>query len=91
MASLTLVIQPEPVSGEVARARAEELRSIARAKTATYELSRIGGACDVVVTERGKVLTEDYLSVTIPDATIARRSRFAVVLHEEAGSLIAIA
>lgn len=79
------------VSGEVARARAEELRSIARAKTATYELSRIGGACDVVVTERGKGLTEDYLSVTIPDATIARRSRFAGVLHDEAGSLIAIA
>jgi threonylcarbamoyladenosine tRNA methylthiotransferase MtaB len=79
------------VSGALARERAEELRSVARAKTAAYEVSRLGGCCDVVVTERGKGLTEDYLSVTIPDATISRRSRFAGVLGEEAGSLIAIA
>lgn len=79
------------VSEAVARERAEELRSLARAKTRAYEISRVGGSCDVVVTERGKGLTEDYLSVTIPDATITRRSRFAGVISEEAGSLIAIA
>ena len=85
-----LKLKPQ-VSGAIARERADELRSVARAKTAAYELSRVGGSCDVVVTERGKGLTEDYLSVTIPDATIARRSRFAGVLSEVAGSLIAIA
>jgi threonylcarbamoyladenosine tRNA methylthiotransferase MtaB len=85
-----LRLRPQ-VSGAVARQRAEELRGIARAKSAAYELSRVGGFCDVVVTERGKGLTEDYLSVTIPDATIARRSRFAGVLGKEDGSLIAIA
>jgi threonylcarbamoyladenosine tRNA methylthiotransferase MtaB len=85
-----LRLRPQ-VSGAVARQRAEELRGIARAKSAAYELSRVGGFCDVVVTERGKGLTEDYLSITIPDATIARRSRFAGVLGKEDGSLIAIA
>jgi threonylcarbamoyladenosine tRNA methylthiotransferase MtaB len=78
------------VSGVVARERAEELRTVARAKTFAYEESRIGGDCDVVVTERGKGLTEDYLSVAIKDVTIPRRSRFAGVLREDAGSLIAI-
>jgi threonylcarbamoyladenosine tRNA methylthiotransferase MtaB len=77
------------VSGGVARERAEELRTVARAKTVAYQESRIGGDCDVVVTERGKGLTEDYLSVAVRDPTIPRRSRFAGVLREEAGSLIA--
>lgn len=68
------------VSGSVARERAAELRELARAKAAAYAGSRRGSACDVVVTERGRGLTEDYLSVSLPDRTIPRRSRFRGVL-----------
>ncbi|MGK2963554.1 MAG: MiaB/RimO family radical SAM methylthiotransferase [Gemmatimonadaceae bacterium] len=69
-----------PVSGTVARRRAAELRGLARVKAAAYAASRRGATCDVVVTERGRGLTEDYLSVTLPDRTIPRRSRFRGVL-----------
>lgn len=69
-----------PVSGAVARRRAAELRGLAQAKAVAYTESRWGTTCDVVVTERGKGITEDYLSVSIPDRTIPRRSRFRGVL-----------
>ncbi len=68
------------VSGSVARRRATELRELARAKADAYASSRRGSMCDVVVTERGRGLTEDYLSVSLPDRTIPRRSRFRGVL-----------
>ncbi len=69
-----------PVSGAVARRRAAELRGLAQAKAVAYAGSRRGTTCDVVVTERGRGLTEDYLSVSLPDRTIPRRSRFRGVL-----------
>jgi threonylcarbamoyladenosine tRNA methylthiotransferase MtaB len=76
------------VPGEIARQRAKELRAIAERKSAAYRGSRIGGDCDVVVIERNKGLTEDYLSVDVPDA-FARRTRFSGYLSEEKGRLIA--
>ena len=77
------------VAPAIAKRRARELRQLAREKSRAYEDSRIGGQCDVVVTERGKGLTEDYLSVAVPDRTIARRSRFTAVLRYD-GELTAI-
>ncbi len=72
------------VAGQVIRRRASELRALAREKASAYAAGRAGGACDVVVTERGKGLTEDYLSVVVPDRTIPRRSRFRGRLsHDE--------
>ena len=64
------------VPGAAARARASELRALAAAKSRSYETARAGGVCDVVITERGKGLTEDYLSVTVADFSIPRRARF---------------
>jgi threonylcarbamoyladenosine tRNA methylthiotransferase MtaB len=77
------------VPGETARRRAKELRTIAERKSAAYRASRIGGDCDVVVIERTKGLTEDYLSVDVPDA-FARRTRFSGHLSEASGRLIAL-
>ena len=68
------------VSGGVARRRAAELRALAREKAEVYAASRAGGSCDVVVTERGKGLTEDYLSVRVSDPSLPRRSRFKGIL-----------
>lgn len=68
------------VAGPAIRRRASELRILAREKAAAYATSREGGSCDVVVTERGKGLTEDYLSVAVSDRTIPRRSRFSGTL-----------
>ena len=76
------------VPGETARRRAKELRSLAERKSAVYRAARIGGDCDVVVIERNKGLTEDYLSVDVPDA-FARRTRFSGRLSESKGRLIA--
>jgi threonylcarbamoyladenosine tRNA methylthiotransferase MtaB len=77
------------VSSSVARERSSELRSLADDKAAGYRRSRSGGACDVVVTERNKGLTEDYLSVHLADPSIARRSRFYGLLHEMDGRMTA--
>jgi threonylcarbamoyladenosine tRNA methylthiotransferase MtaB len=77
------------VESAVSKRRAAELRTLARAKSDAYMAARVGGKCDVVVTERGKGLTEDYLSVAVPDRSIARRSRFSAVLHHD-GELTAI-
>ena len=79
----------QTVSNEVARRRSRELRGLADEKAADYRRGRVGGACEVVVTERGKGLTEDYLSVDVADS-IPRRSRFHAVLSEVEGRLIAI-
>ena len=73
------------VNGAVARRRAGELRALANEKAGAYAALRVGGRCDVVVTERGKGLTEDYLSVSIPDPTIPRRARFRGTLASDAG------
>jgi threonylcarbamoyladenosine tRNA methylthiotransferase MtaB len=76
------------VAGSVARRRSRELRALADDKAATYRKARVGGTCDVVVIERGKGLTEDYLSVDVPES-IPRRSRFRATLREAEGRLIA--
>jgi threonylcarbamoyladenosine tRNA methylthiotransferase MtaB len=73
------------VPGPVIRRRAMELRALGERKGAAYAASRDGGACDVVVIERGKGLTEDYLSVSVPDETIPRRARFNGVLSDRGG------
>lgn len=77
------------VDASVARARAAELRQLATAKARAYELSRLDGSCDVVVTERGKGLTEDYLSVAVSH-DVPRRSRFSGSLTEIDGRITAI-
>ena len=65
------------VPAAIARARASELRALAAGKARSYETARSRGRCDVVMTERGKGLTEDYLSVTVADSSIPRRARFS--------------
>jgi threonylcarbamoyladenosine tRNA methylthiotransferase MtaB len=77
------------VPSDVSRDRARELRTVAERKAAVYRASRNGQGCDVVVTEKGKGLTEDYLSIDVADS-IPRRSRFRAVLRETGGRLTAI-
>ncbi len=77
------------IDGAVARNRARELRELGERKSRFYEQSRLGGRCDVVVTERGKGLTEDYLSVAVSDA-VQRRGRFRGNLRDMNGRLTAI-
>jgi threonylcarbamoyladenosine tRNA methylthiotransferase MtaB len=86
--SAALKLQPK-VPADVARTRARELRLLADRKAAVYRTSRIGQEADVVVTEKGKGLTEDYLSVDVADS-IARRSRFRAKLREADGRLVAL-
>jgi threonylcarbamoyladenosine tRNA methylthiotransferase MtaB len=78
------------VPGSIARERARELREVADRKEIAYRKARAGGECDVVVTERGKGLTEDYLSVAVADSTIPRRSRFRGRLHNDGNELTAV-
>ena len=78
------------VPGSIARERARELREVADRKEIAYRKARTGGECDVVVTERGKGLTEDYLSVAVADSTIPRRSRFRGRLHNDGNELTAV-
>lgn len=78
------------VPGSIARERARELREVADRKEMAYRKARTGGECDVVVTERGKGLTEDYLSVAVADSTIPRRSRFRGRLHNDGNELTAV-
>jgi threonylcarbamoyladenosine tRNA methylthiotransferase MtaB len=63
------------VDGSTSRRRAKDLRDIGEKKARAYLESRIDGNCDVVVTERGKGLTEDYLSVAVSEQ-FQRRDRF---------------
>lgn len=74
------------VSSDVARRRSRDLRALAAQKSAAYQRGRAGGTCDVVVIERGKGLTEDYLSVDVP-VSVPRRSRFRSTLREIEGRL----
>ncbi len=75
---------PDEVPDAVRRARAAELRAIGARKAATYAGQRAGGEADVVVIghEHGHRdgLTEDYLSVDLPDPAPARGARFRAVL-----------
>lgn len=77
------------VSGTVTRRRAAELRALGDTKAAAHVSARIGQTCDVVVTERGKGLTEDYLSVVVTDPSMARRARFRGELRMIGGHVTA--
>ncbi|MGE5748412.1 MAG: hypothetical protein ACM31F_00515, partial [Gemmatimonas sp.] len=78
------------VRGSIARTRARELRELAGMKESAYRRARSGGECDVVVTERGKGLTEDYRSVAVADSAIPRRSRFRGRLQDDGHALTAV-
>ncbi len=76
------------VPAAVSRGRAAELRMIADEKSTAYQASRAGGVADVVVVgdgERREGLTEDYLSVSLADETVPRRSRFGARLDRGGG------
>ncbi|MEO8194002.1 MAG: MiaB/RimO family radical SAM methylthiotransferase [Gemmatimonadales bacterium] len=77
------------VTPSIARRRSQELRDLADEKGARHRAARGGGDCDVVVTERGKGLTEDYLSVAVDDVSLPRRSRFVGTLQSMDGRLTA--
>jgi threonylcarbamoyladenosine tRNA methylthiotransferase MtaB len=77
------------VHGPTIRDRARQLRELGESKASAYAAGRIGGRCDVVVTERGKGLTEDYLSISVPDQ-FQRRDRFSGSLAELNGKLTAL-
>jgi threonylcarbamoyladenosine tRNA methylthiotransferase MtaB len=82
-----------PVRGDVARARAAELRAVAAEKASAYAATRVGGPADVVVIGDGPKrhgLTEDYLSVQLADPTIPRRTRFDATLALSGQSLEAL-
>jgi threonylcarbamoyladenosine tRNA methylthiotransferase MtaB len=81
------------VPAAVSRARAGELRALAEEKAAAHRATRPGGTADVVVVGDGakrEGLTEDYLTVALEDASMARRSRFeGTLLRGAEGKLIA--
>jgi threonylcarbamoyladenosine tRNA methylthiotransferase MtaB len=71
------------VPAAVSRERAAELRAIGEEKADAHRARRDGGAADVVVVgdgSRREGLTEDYLSVSLADESIPRRSRFSALL-----------
>jgi threonylcarbamoyladenosine tRNA methylthiotransferase MtaB len=82
---------PDQVPGDVAAARARELREIAASKGAAYRARRAGqGAC-VVVERGGWGLTEDYLRVRLtgaPEQAVGAL-RYVPLVLDEAGELSA--
>lgn len=71
------------VPAAVSRERAGELRAIGESKAAAHRAARAGGSADVVVVGDGakrEGLTEDYLTVTLEDPSLPRRSRFTATL-----------
>jgi threonylcarbamoyladenosine tRNA methylthiotransferase MtaB len=77
---------PNRVTPVVADERARELREIATAKAAAYAASRSGGQADVIaigLPRNGsrEGLTEDYLTVSVRDASIERGERFRARLE----------
>ncbi len=77
------------VSAPTVAARAGELRSAGAARSRAHATRRDGGRADVVVTGRGRGLTEDYLSVLVADPALPRRTRFQATLEGIDGQLIA--
>lgn len=78
-----------PVAQSTAAQRAAELRELGERKSKAYAASRTGGRADVVVVERGRGLTGDYLSVHVPDA-FRRLERFNATLATTSGRLTAV-
>jgi threonylcarbamoyladenosine tRNA methylthiotransferase MtaB len=80
------------VAPVVARRRAAELRALGAEKAAAYRASRAGGLADVVVVGDGRRregLTEDYLTLSLADETLPRRTRFSSRLSLVEGRLTA--
>jgi threonylcarbamoyladenosine tRNA methylthiotransferase MtaB len=81
------------VPAAVSRGRAGQLRALSEERAARYKASRAGGHADVIVAgdpDHREGLTEDYLSVSLADASMPRRSRFAATLTTgSAGGLLA--
>jgi len=77
------------VPGPVARERAAELRAVVADKAAAYAAKRVGGNADVVVIGPGPSrhgLTEDYLTVALPEPLPPRGARFtARVVADSSG------
>ena len=89
----------ERLPGRVAPAeaddRARELRELASAKAAAYAASRRGGKADVIAIGAARDgvregLTEDYLTVTVRDAAMARGERFPARLAPTVAGLEAV-
>jgi threonylcarbamoyladenosine tRNA methylthiotransferase MtaB len=78
-----------PVAQSTAAERAAELRELGERKSKAYAASRMGGRADVIVVERGRGLTGDYLSVHVPDE-FPRRDRFNATLATTGGRLSAL-
>lgn len=71
------------VAAAVSRDRAAELRALGESKAAAHRARRAGGHADIVVVGEGvrrEGLTEDYLTVSLEDPSMPRRSRFAGTL-----------
>jgi threonylcarbamoyladenosine tRNA methylthiotransferase MtaB len=79
---------PDAVPDDIRRSRAAELRAIAARKAGAYAARRAGGEADVIVIghQDGQRdgLTEDYLSVDLPDPAPARGARFRAVIAKSA-------
>ena len=76
------------VPSSVSRERSSELRAIGEAKAAGHRAARVGSTADVIVIGDGakrEGLTEDYLTVALEDASMARRSRFDGTLETGSG------
>ncbi|MEO5903428.1 MAG: MiaB/RimO family radical SAM methylthiotransferase [Gemmatimonadaceae bacterium] len=80
----------DAVADSTVSRRARELRAIAAEKAQLYSARQSGRIADVIAVGNGVGLTEDYLSVDIPDLRIPRRSRFGATLDFVNGRLVAI-
>ncbi|MEO7368101.1 MAG: MiaB/RimO family radical SAM methylthiotransferase [Gemmatimonadaceae bacterium] len=76
------VVAASEISG-----RAKELRAIAAEKASAYSARQSGRTADVIMVGKGIGLTEDYLSVSVPDLRIPRRARFDAALELVSGRL----
>ena len=86
---------PSRVAARVADERALELRALATEKADAYSSARSGGRGDVIAIGAPRDchregLTEDYLTVTVSDASIGRGERFQARLERDGGALVAI-
>ena len=83
---------PGAVPAAVASARAADLRAAGAAKAAAHRGRRLGRSADVIVVGDGGRrygLTEDYLSVALPEPAPPRGTRYAARLDGDAARLIA--
>jgi len=80
------------IAPAVADARSSELRELGKRKAAAYASSRAGGRADVIAIGPARAdgregLTEDYLTVTLSDASLGRGERFPARLRAGANGL----